>query len=234
MNTRRKFLLNGSMAATALLAAKPFNSVAAGLGSITGFRFNNNSLTLVHTGNTIASGNSPAMERIDKLRNSNRHLVLLHAGKKAPAVKPVYDASLHAGENFSVAASDYKIIYKGNIKTGIITATDNSSSAVAINELAIYLKNTRDCQLVVCLSQLGFKSANGLNDQELAAVSTDIDVILGGHATDTCRRPVVARNKNRQEVIINHAAANDLALHAIEIAFNSAGKKEQVSFSKTC
>ncbi len=234
MSTRRKFLFNGGLAATAFLTAKPFNSVASSLGSLTGLKLNNNSLTLVHTGNALTSGTGHTQQHIEELKNSKQNLILLHAGEKKPAIQPLYDASLHAGESFSVAASDYRIIYKGNIKTGVITATNPGVSADSINELAAYLKNSRNCHLVVCLSQLGFKSSAGLNDLELAAASTHIDVIIGGHVTDACTRPVVAQNRNKQEVIINHAAGNGLAMRTIDIAFNSLGKKEQVQFGRSC
>jgi hypothetical protein len=232
MNTRRKFLFNGSMAATALLTAKPFTSIANSLSPVTGFSINNNSLVLAHTGNAPA-GSAGSLEQIKKLKSSG-NLIMLHAGKNAPAIKPAYDASLHTGESFSVAANDYKIIYKGDIKTGVITAQGESVSAESINVLAIYLKKEKNCHLVVCLSQLGYKSSHGLNDLDLAAASTHLDVIIGGHADNFCTRPVIARNKNKEEVIINHAATNSLALRKIEIGFNNLGKKEQVAFSKTC
>lgn len=233
MNTRRKFLLKGSMAATALLTAKPFTSIANSISPLTGFSINNNSLVLAHTGNLVM-GSGQSLQQIQQLKSNNANLVLLHAGEMEPAVKPAYDASLHAGESYSVAANDYKIIYKGDIKTGVITAQDKSASAESINALAIYLKKEKNCQLVVCLSQLGYKSANGLNDLELAAASTHLDVIIGGHTSDYCTRPVIAQNRNKEEVIINHAATNGLALRKIEIGFNNLGKKEQVAFSKAC
>lgn len=231
MNTRRKFLLNGGMAATALLTAKPFTAIAGSLSPVTGYIINNNSLVLAHTGSAALSGGS--LQHISNLKSSSANLLMLHAGKTAPATKPVYDASLHAGEKYSVPANDYRIIYRGDIKTGVITA-HSTSAAADINALATYLKKEKNCHLVVCLSLLGYKSTNGLNDLELAAASTHLDVIIGGHADDFCTRPVIAQNKNKEEVIINHAATNGLALRKIEIGFNSLGKKGQVVFSKTC
>jgi hypothetical protein len=234
MNTRRKFLFSGSMATAALLTAKPFTTIANSISPVTGFRINNNSLVLAHTGNTTVSAANEALQHITRLKNSNANLIMLHAGDKAPAIQPVYDASLHSGENYSVAANDYKIIYKGDIKTGVITADNKSLSAESINALALYLKKEKNCQLVVCLSQLGYKSSTGLDDLALAAASTHLDVIIGGHATNFCTRPVTAQNKNKEEVIINHAATNGLALRKIEIGFDNRGKKEQVAFTKAC
>ncbi len=221
------------MATAALLTAKPFTAVANSLSPVTGYRFSNNNLVLAHTGSAVEN---QTLQHITKLKNSGSNLIMLHAGDHAPvtAGKAVYDASMHTGESFSVAAGDYKIIYKGDIKTGVITANDQSVSANNINELAVYLKKEKNCHLVVCLSQLGYRSSNGLNDLELAAASTHLDVIIGGHVADFCTRPVIARNKNKEEVIINHAATNGLALRKIEIGFDSNGKKSQLSLTRAC
>lgn len=234
MNTRRKFLFSGSLGAAALLTAKPFTTIANSLSPVTGYRINNHQLVLAHTGNALHAGSNQAMQHITKLRNSNPNLIMLHAGNKVAANQSAYDASLHAGETYSVADNDYRIVFKGDIKTGIITANDQSVSADKINTLAIYLKKEKNCQLVICLSQLGYKSSTGLNDLSLAAASTHLDVIIGGHADDFCTKPVIAQNKNKEEVIINHAATNGLALRKIEIGFDNLGKKSQVVFSKTC
>jgi 2',3'-cyclic-nucleotide 2'-phosphodiesterase (5'-nucleotidase family) len=234
MNTRRKFLFGGSMATAALLTAKPFTTIANSISPITGFRVNNNSLVLAHTGNSIASADNQILQHVSKLKNSNANLLMLHAGDTAPATQPVYDASLHSGESYSVSANDYKIIYKGDIKTGIVTANSKSASADSINALAVYLKKEKNCQLVVCLSQLGHQSKNGLDDLSLAAASTHLDIIIGGHATNFCTRTFIAQNKNKEEVIINHAATNGLALRKIEIGFNNRGKKSHVALTKTC
>ena len=222
------------MATAALLTAKPFTTIANSLSPVTGFRINNNSLVLAHTGNAMDAVENETLQHITKLKNSSPNLIMLHAGDTALTIQPVYDASLHSGENYSVAANDYKIIYKGDIKTGVITADSKSASAESINALAVYLKKEKNCHLVVCLSQLGYKSQTGLNDMSLATASTHLDIIIGGHATNFCTRPVTAQNKNKEEVIINHAATSGLALRKIEIGFDNRGKKEQVAFTKAC
>jgi hypothetical protein len=222
------------MAATAFLTAKPFTTIANSISPVTGFNINNNSLILAHTGNAISFAGNQNLQHISKLKYNFTNLIMLHAGDTAPAIQPVYDASLHSGENYSISANDYKIIYKGDIKTGVITADNKSASTDNINAIALYLKKEKNCHLVVCLSQLGYKSTTGLNDLALAASSTHLDVIIGGHATDFCTHPVIARNRNKEEVIINYAANNGLALRKIEINFSKEGKKNQVAFSKTC
>ncbi len=224
------------MATAALLAAKPFTSIANSLSPVTGYRINNNSLVLAHTGNTDNKGETPYLQYIKTLKNSSANLLLLHAGDTTPVYTDhhVYDASIHAGERCSVSANDYKIIYKGDIKTGIITADNQSTTADSINALALYLKKEKNCHLVVCLSQLGYQSKTGINDLSLAASSTHLDIIIGGHADNFCTRPVIAQNKNKEEVIINHAATSGLALRKIELGFDNRGKKSHVALTKTC
>ncbi len=222
------------MATAALLTAKPFTAIANRISPVTGFSLNNNSLVLAHTGNTLGAVAGNTIQHINNLKHSRANLIMLHAGETAPAGQPAYDATMHPGERYSVLANDYKIIYKGDIKTGVITANNTSVSAESINDIAIYLKQEKNCHLVVCLSQLGYSSATGLNDQELAAASTHLDVIIGGHATNYCKQPVIAQNKNKAEVIINHAATNGLALRLIEIGFNNLGKKGNIAFTKAC
>lgn len=231
-NSRRKFLLHSSMATAALVAAKPFTSIANRISPVTGFRINTNSLVLAHTGNT--AGGHQTLQHITRLKNDDGNLVMLHAGNQAPVKASVYDASMHAGECCSVDPDDYKIIHKGDIKTGIITATEQSASAESINALATYLKKEKNCNLVVCLSQLGFRSAGKLDDLALAAASTDLDIIIGGHATNFCKSPMTTRNKNKEEVIINHAATEELAMRKIEITFNNRGQKHLVAFTRSC
>lgn len=122
-------------------------------------------------------------------------------------------------EEAAFNGQEYKIIQKGEIKTGLIRVT-NKSSVDGINQLAQQLKKDYQCQLVVCLSSLGFKQKTGTDDIKLAEKSTDIDIIIGNHPTNHCSNPFIARNTHRGEVIIHHAADNGFGMGSIEIAFD--------------
>ena len=50
------------------------------------------------------------------------------------------------------------------------------------NDMAHMLKHDKRCDLVVCLSHLGWMMQQNVGDQEMAAGNHDIDVILGGHS----------------------------------------------------
>lgn len=49
------------------------------------------------------------------------------------------------------------------------------------NEVAALLKNREKCDLVICLSHLGW-DIDGTDDTEMTAATRNIDIILGGHS----------------------------------------------------
>jgi 5'-nucleotidase len=133
--------------------------------------------------------------------------------------------------------SPYKIVWKGNIKTAVIGAGQSASDCGScsdplkeMNELATMLKNEKHCDLVVCLSQLGYKNKKAVDDITLAQQSTDIDIIIGGHSRTFMQRPTIVLNKNKQEVIINHAGHSGIVLGRIDIGFDEQRRKSKVVF----
>jgi hypothetical protein len=234
MSSRRKFLFKSSMAATALLASKPFTSFANTVSPVSGFSINDNQVVLVHAGYYHSTDQHQAIQHIAELKSNTGNLLLLNAGPDLEGYAGVfnYDASAGNINNELFSSGNYKIIYKGNIKTGVITAAQNEAGIINnINELSTFLKKEKNCHLVVCLSQLGFKNKDGMDDIALALASTDLDIIVGGHATNFCQQPFVTLNKNMAEVIIHHAAGNTLALGKMAIEFDNRGRKKNVAFN---
>ena len=132
MNSRRKFLIRGSMASTALLIAKPFTTFANAVAPVTGFTINDNKLVFVHTGNYKGTNQQQTMKHIARLKSNTGNLVLLHAGNpfEGNGAALNYDASMNVDNNFSLATNDHKIIYKGNIKIGVISATEDETDPI--------------------------------------------------------------------------------------------------------
>lgn len=52
----------------------------------------------------------------------------------------------------------------------------------AANSMAWYLRNVEHCDLVVALTHIGYKTAPGYVDLNIAEGSEDIDIIIGGHS----------------------------------------------------
>lgn len=136
----------------------------------------------------------------------------------------------------------YRIVKKGNIKVGIISAGINLNQfgnktvqyinpLKATNKFASMLKKEYGCHLVVCLSHLGYKNKRGIDDITLAKNSADIDIILGAHSKTFFKAPIVVHNKNKHEVIINHAGFGGIVLGKLDISFDEMGNKKMVSFT---
>ena len=234
MNTRRKFLLKGSMATTAFFTAKPFKTLANTLSPITGYTINDNKVVLVHTGDNRSNDQQQTINDIASLKRNIANLVLLQAGDAIDSTQLNYDVLIKTNNTAEPALNEYSIVYKGNIKIGVIPAIENSKDAISkVNSLAGFLKKQKSCNIVVCVSKLGFRSAAGIDDISLAAASADLDIIIGGHASNYCKQPNVAFNKNKQEVIIHHAADHDLAFRKLEIEFDEFGRKKHIAFTRT-
>lgn len=72
-----------------------------------------------------------------------------------------------------------------------------------------------------------------MDDRKLAASSTHIDVIIGSSSRTFMKRPAIVLNKNKSEVIINHAGHSGIVLGKISIKFNNDRQKQGVEFVNT-
>ena len=94
MSNRRKFIVQTGLAATAVLATKPFNVLAKCTSSISRAGFYYDSITFLHT-------NGPGIAvaaLVKKITNKTASIVLLHTDKEKQAVKQQMncEASLHS------------------------------------------------------------------------------------------------------------------------------------------
>lgn len=67
------------------------------------------------------------------------------------------------------------------------------------NDIADKLKNEEKCDVVICLSHLGWDEA-GLNDMEMTAKTRNIDLVLGGHSHSYFQKLNYVRNLDGKEI----------------------------------
>jgi len=224
MNTRRNFLLQSSMATAALLAAKPFKTFAKISSPVTADLFNKKSLLLLHGNGGSATDIS---HTIQQCRDRHAQVAYLHTGKHIPEnIKA--DAMLQSGDAAFSPANSYTIFYKGDIKVGVLSACKENKNE--LSSLAGYLKKEKRCDIVVCLSNLGFRNKSGADDISLAQGSKNIDFILGSKKDNNSLHPYIALNKEQHEVVIAHTANTENALGQIAIAFNDKRQKINIAF----
>ena len=86
------------------------------------------------------------------------------------------------------------------------------------NAYAAWLRDQEQCDLVVCLSHLGFQYAGErLSDVVLAEKSRGIDLILGGGTHTFLEAPYMVKNADNQEVAIHHAGCDGLLLGRVDV-----------------
>jgi 5'-nucleotidase len=99
---------------------------------------------------------------------------------------------------------------------------------------ATYLKQDMKCDYVVCLSHLGYKYDNDkISDLKLAAATSDIDLIIGGHTHTFLEKAEITKNKNGNPVTINQVGWAGLMLGRIDIQFERNRKGHCVSCSNS-
>ena len=128
----------------------------------------------------------------------------------------------------------YKIFNKDGIKIGVfglgvelegLVDKKNYKETVYLNpeekatEMANLLKNREKCDLVICLSHLGFKykeEPEKICDILLAQKTKNIDLIIGGHTHTFLNKPVTEKNLDGKQVIINQVGCYGLNLGRID------------------
>jgi len=105
----------------------------------------------------------------------------------------------------------YKIFNKNGIKVGVFglgielaglvdkgmyKETVYNDAVEAAQDMVRILKKENKCDLVICLSHLGYNykdEPTKLCDLKLAAITQDIDLIIGGHTHTFLDKPTVVK-----------------------------------------
>jgi len=83
-----------------------------------------------------------------------------------------------------------------------------------------HLKNREKCDLVICLSHLGYEYAHDkISDVKLASKTRYTDLILGGHSHTFLEKPAEYFNAENKKVIINQAGWAALMLGQLDFQF---------------
>ena len=106
----------------------------------------------------------------------------------------------------------YVILKKAGKKIGIIGLLTDISSAVDANiakslqyqdpvavtsRYAEYLKNEKGCDMVICLSHLGYGE-----DKDLASQVRNVDLIVGGHTHTLLHKKQLVKNPDGEDVVV--------------------------------
>ena len=129
----------------------------------------------------------------------------------------------------------YKIFKKGKLKIGVTGVGIEMAGLVPdslfgntkyldpiqkLNETAALLKKEKSCDMVICLSHLGYKyKDNKVSDIVLAGESENVDLIIGGHTHTFMDAPEKYKNKSGSDVLVNQVGWAGIQLGRLDYDF---------------
>ena len=143
----------------------------------------------------------------------------------------------------------YKIFNKAGIKVGVfglgvglegLVDKKNYKETVFNDPLEIshdmtrILKQEHKCDLVICLSHIGYKYKDEpikICDTLLATKTRDIDLIIGGHTHTFLDKPTVIKNLDNKEVLVNQVGCYGINLGRIDFYFDNDKSKSGIGRS---
>ncbi|MFD2828454.1 bifunctional metallophosphatase/5'-nucleotidase [Leeuwenhoekiella polynyae] len=92
------------------------------------------------------------------------------------------------------------------------------------------LKEEQNCDLVICLSHLGYSyKYDKISDVTLAKKTKNIDLIIGGHTHTFLEKPTIVKNAADVDVIVNQVGWAGVNLGRIDFEFDLNGKATATS-----
>jgi 5'-nucleotidase len=100
---------------------------------------------------------------------------------------------------------------------------------ITANDIAAILRHQHKCHLVICLSHLGYQYGdNKVSDRIVAAKTSNINIIIGGHTHTFMEKPEPVDNLDGEPVWINQVGWAGLYLGRIDVSFERNMKKKTV------
>lgn len=142
----------------------------------------------------------------------------------------------------------YKVFKKSGIKVGVfgvgielagLVGAKNYGETVYLDPIEVaqhystILRNEKKCDLVICLSHIGYDYKNDpakVSDKILAAKTDGIDVILGGHTHTFLPEPQAMLNRAGKNVLVNQVGWAGLMLGKIDFYFDKNNVVKNISW----
>jgi len=98
------------------------------------------------------------------------------------------------------------------------------------NRIVPILKDKEKCDLVICLSHLGYSYKDDkISDLTLVPQTKDIDLIIGGHTHTLLDKPTEVLNADGKVTLVNQVGNGGVRLGRIDYTFNPTTKEKKIS-----
>ena len=130
----------------------------------------------------------------------------------------------------------YQVFKKEGIKIGVfglgieldgLVSKKNYKETEYLNPVEIAqetvktLKENEKCDLVICLSHLGYHyDSDKIDDSKLASQTKNIDLIIGGHTHTFLPKPTITKNAEDKNVLVNQVGWAGINLGRIDFYFD--------------
>lgn len=133
----------------------------------------------------------------------------------------------------------YKVFIKDGIKIGVFglgiklvglvdpamyKETKYLDPVETSQEMTRILKEDEHCDLIICLSHLGYNygsDSNKIDDIKLAKATKNIDLIIGGHTHTFLKKPTIVKNIEDKNTLVNQVGCYGLNIGKIDFYFDS-------------
>ncbi len=137
----------------------------------------------------------------------------------------------------------YQIFYKDGVKIGVFglgielkglvnpklyKETKYLDPVGVTQDITRELKQEQDCDLIICLSHLGYEYSRNpekVSDVKLATSTEDIDLIIGGHTHTFLEKPTIIKNRKGEDTLVNQVGAYGINLGRVDFYFDSENQK---------
>ena len=137
----------------------------------------------------------------------------------------------------------YKIIIKDGIKIGIFglgieleglvdkrmyKETAYLNPVEISQDITNELKNEQNCDLIICLSHLGYyykKNPDKISDLNLAKLTKNIDLIIGGHTHTFLPKPTIVKNADDKNMLVNQVGCYGINVGRVDFYFDEDNNK---------
>lgn len=132
----------------------------------------------------------------------------------------------------------YTILNRNGLKIGVfglapkmegLVQADKCEDIVYLDPIEVaqktadLLKNEEHCDVVICLSHLGYQLKNAVSDVELVQKTNNIDAILGGHSHTFMNEPAIYLNKDGKDVPVQHTGKSGIYVGMLKLTLTAGG-----------
>ncbi len=131
-----------------------------------------------------------------------------------------YDTFLINGIKIGVFGLGIKL--EGLVGKDLFKETVYLNPIEIAQDMSVLLKKEEQCDLVICLSHLGYsyEDTQRPSDLKLAAKTDNIDLIIGGHTHTFLAKPVIRQNRLDKSVLVNQVGCYGINLGRIDFYFD--------------